>query len=249
MHGNNQDAYDKGFALFAPDGRLHQVEFARKAVERASPAVGIQTEHGVVLAAQNTRVDSPLLVSESIEKIHKIESTFGMTAAGHITDGRKLAEELRQAAQDEKEKYGSIDDTSTLVYNVADHIQETTQSNALRPYGVALLVGGVDYDDTPTLYRIEPDGAPSEWRATAIGKNSTEVAAVLEDQYEATLTIAEATQLSLHALVTAGNVHPDEQSISVATITADDEFVQMDADDVADKLDSLDNITNGDENE
>jgi len=53
MRGNDQQAYDRGTSLFSPDGRIYQVEYAREAVSRGAPSVGIRTADGVVIAAQS----------------------------------------------------------------------------------------------------------------------------------------------------------------------------------------------------
>jgi len=76
MRGNDQQAYDRGTSLFSPDGRIYQVEYAREAVSRGAPSVGIRTADGVVLAAQS-RAGSSLMESESIEKLHKIDDHVG----------------------------------------------------------------------------------------------------------------------------------------------------------------------------
>jgi proteasome alpha subunit len=51
MNRNDQQAYDRGTSLFSPDGRIYQVEYAREAVKRGAPSLGIRTAEGVVLAA------------------------------------------------------------------------------------------------------------------------------------------------------------------------------------------------------
>ena len=37
-----------------------------------------------------------------------------------------------------------------------------------RPYGVALLIGGVD-ENGPQLYQTDPSGTYTQWQADAIG--------------------------------------------------------------------------------
>src|SRR6056297_110613 len=94
----HQQAYDRGHTIFSPDGRLYQVEYARQAVERGSPAVGVQAADGVVLAALK-RLASPLLDSGSVEKVHQIDDHIAIASAGHAADARRLVDHARLAAQ------------------------------------------------------------------------------------------------------------------------------------------------------
>ena len=38
-----------------------------------------------------------------------------------------------------------------------------------RPYGVSLLIAGVDEDKGPSLWQVDPSGSFIEWQANAIG--------------------------------------------------------------------------------
>lgn len=49
-------------------------------------------------------------------------------------------------------------------------MQEYTQSGGVRPFGVSLLVAGMDGDGVPRLFQVDPSGAYFGWKATAIGK-------------------------------------------------------------------------------
>lgn len=42
--------YDRTIAVFSPDGRLFQVEYAKEAVKRGTTCLGITFKGGVVLA-------------------------------------------------------------------------------------------------------------------------------------------------------------------------------------------------------
>lgn len=47
--------------MFSPEGRIFQVEYAIEAIKLGSTAIGVATQHGVVLAVEK-RITSPLLV-------------------------------------------------------------------------------------------------------------------------------------------------------------------------------------------
>ena len=67
-----------------------------------------------------------------------------------------------------------------LVREIAAVMQEFTQSGGVRPFGVSLLIAGVDDVSGPQLFQVDPSGAYFGWRASAIGKNFTNAKTFLE---------------------------------------------------------------------
>ena len=68
--------------------------------------------------------------------------------------------------------------TSQLVQRIAGVMQEYTQSGGVRPFGVSLLICGMEPSHAnndeviPLLFQCDPSGAYFAWKATAMGKNS-----------------------------------------------------------------------------
>ena len=220
MQGNSQQqAYDRGITIFSPDGRLYQVEYAREAVKRGSPTVGVRTPEGVALAASG-RTRSPLQVPESVEKIHEADAHVGIGTAGHAADGRRLVDVARREAQVERLRYDQPVGVETLTKAVTDHVQEYTQTGGARPYGAALLVGGVDGGPggTPRLFETDPSGTPYEWQAVAIGGDSAEIRGYLEAEYEPGLALDAGLDLALSALAESDGGTLDPEAASAATI-------------------------------
>ena len=73
---------------------IFQVEYAIEAIKLGSSAIGIKCHEGVVLAVER-RLNSTLIVPESIEKIFEIDSHICCAASGVITDARTLIEHGR----------------------------------------------------------------------------------------------------------------------------------------------------------
>ena len=71
-----QMGYDRAIVVFSPEGRMYQVEYARKAVEKATTVVGATFSNGVVLIAARTL--QRLLVPENVEKISKLNYKLGI---------------------------------------------------------------------------------------------------------------------------------------------------------------------------
>jgi len=220
MRGQNQQqAYDRGITIFSPDGRLYQVEYAREAVRRGTPSIGVRTAGGVVLLVDK-RVSSSLMEAASVEKLHKADGHVGIASAGHVADARQLVDFARRAAQVNRLRYGEPIDVETLTKEVTDHIQQYTQIGGARPFGVALLVAGVDRDGEPRLYETDPSGTPYEWQAIAVGEDRSAIQGYLEDNYREDLDIGAGVDLALRALgEVRDQLTPD--GVDVATVDAE----------------------------
>jgi proteasome alpha subunit len=228
MQGQSQQqAYDRGITIFSPDGRLYQVEYAREAVKRGTASVGVRAEDGVVLAVDK-RIRSPLMEESSVEKIHKADDHMAIASAGHVADARQLIDFARRQAQVNRLRYGEAIGVETLTKDVTDYIQQYTQVGGARPFGVALIIGGVE-DGQPRLFETDPSGTPYEWKALSVGANRKDVESHLEETYRPDLDLDGAVDLALEAL-SVGNddgerMAPNE--VGVATITADDPDLQI----------------------
>lgn len=86
------------------------------------------------------------------------------------------------------------------VSDVAIHFGEGYEGSKRRPmsrpYGVALLIGGVD-EHGPQLYQTDPSGTYCEWSADAIGSGQETAMTALKEQYHAAMSLAEAEKMVL----------------------------------------------------
>ncbi|MCD6403502.1 MAG: archaeal proteasome endopeptidase complex subunit alpha [Candidatus Aenigmarchaeota archaeon] len=162
-------AYDRTIAVFSPDGRLFQVEYAKEAVKRGTTAVGVVFKEGIVLGTVKPKGD--LLVPESIEKVFQVEDHIAAVASGLLADARILVDLARVKAQVHKITYEEPIPVMTLAKVVGDRMQLSTLYAGLRPFGVGFLIGGVDTSG-PHLVEIDPSGMMYEWRAYSIGRGS-----------------------------------------------------------------------------
>ena len=244
MQGNTrQQAYDRGITIFSPDGRLYQVEYAREAVKRGTASIGVRTQEGVVLLADK-RLRSRLMEATSVEKLHKIDSHVGIVSAGHVADARQLVEFARQAAQRNRLRYGEPIGVETLTKQVTDHIQEYTQSGGARPFGTALLVGGVE-NDNPQLYEADPSGTPHEWKAATIGGERAQIQDSLETTYQDELSLEDGIDLALQALATSTDESLMSERIGLATVDiGSGQFQSLDLDDRRSHLEASGLLTN-----
>jgi len=193
--------YDRAIVTFSPDGRLFQVEYAREAVKRGSTCLGLIFAGGVVLAA--TRKLSELgIVGMGSDKIHQIDDHIGTALCGFLADGRVLVDMGRIRAQVHQLTYDEKIDIVGTAKEISDRMQLFTQYGGVRPYGVSVLLGGVD-EKGAQLFEIDPSSAFFNWKAHAIGRGSPEAVKVLKREWKADMDEDSAIRLSLKTLKAA----------------------------------------------
>ena len=230
--------YDRAITMFSPDGRLLQVEYAKKTVKQGSTAIGMVCEDGILLCTDKRIVDK-LIVPESVEKIFQIDDHILATASGILSDARVLIERAQLEAQKHKLTYGSPIDTLSVVKDVCNLKQVCTQSGGLRPFGVSTLIAGID-EDGPKLFETDPTGIYFRYNATVIGEGETEIEKILHDKYKENITIEEATKLTIGALKKVLDNDFNVDRIDVAYINKEEkEFVRIDRDKVKKIFDEI----------
>jgi proteasome alpha subunit len=188
-------AYDRAITVFSPDGRLFQVEYAREAVKRGTTAIGLKYNGGVILIVDK-RVTSRLLESTSVEKIFQVDEHIGVATSGLVADARVLIDRARTEAQINRYTYDEPIGVETLAKRVCDHKQTYTQFGGVRPFGTALLIGGVE-DNRSRLFETDPSGALLEYKATAIGSGRSTVMELFEEKYDENMNMNDAILFGL----------------------------------------------------
>lgn len=213
--------YDRSITMFSPDGRLLQVEYAKKTVRQGSTAIGLVCKDGVLLVADK-RVMGKLVVAEAIEKMFQIDDHMAATASGIISDARVLVERAQLKAQQHRVTYDTRIDILDIVKEVCSLKQICTQSAGLRPFGVSLLIAGVDNDDEPKLFLTDPTGIFFRYRAAVIGEGEIEIEKVLQRKYRPTMTIEEGMIMCIEALKEILNQDFSVERLDIAYITTEE---------------------------
>ncbi|MEE9594880.1 MAG: archaeal proteasome endopeptidase complex subunit alpha [Candidatus Hydrothermarchaeales archaeon] len=207
--------YDRAITVFSPDGRLFQVEYAREAVKRGTTSLGIRYKDGVLLAVDK-RITSKLVVSKSIEKIFQVDENIAASTSGLVADARVIVDRARVEAQTNRISYNEPIDLEILAKKLCDFKQLYTQHGGVRPFGIALLLAGVN--EKPRLFETDPSGALIEYRATAIGSGRTTAMEIYEEEYREDMSKDDAIALALKIMniVTEGKI--TEKSVEVALV-------------------------------
>lgn len=212
--------YDRAITMFSPDGRLLQVEYAKKTVRQGSTAIGIVCSDGIILVTDKRIVDS-LIVPESVEKIFQIDDHIIAAASGILSDARVLIERAQLKAQQHRVTFDTPIDTITVVKDICNLKQICTQSGGLRPFGVGIIVAGID-NGKPALFVTDPTGIFFQYRAAAIGEGEVEIEEILQKQYKETMTIEEALKTSIKALVKVLDDNFNAERIDCVYITKEE---------------------------
>ena len=83
---------------------------------------------------------------------------------------------------------------------ICDLKQVCTQSAGLRPFGVSMIVGGVEEDGSIKLFLTEPYGLYFQYKAVVIGEGEEEIDAALQKRYRASLSVDEGLRFGLGLL-------------------------------------------------
>jgi proteasome alpha subunit len=187
--------YDRAATMFSPDGHLLQVEYAEKTVRLGSSSIGLVCKDGIVIVADR-RVRDKLIAPESANKIYEIDEHIVATAAGILADARILIESAQVIAQQNRVTYGSPIEPISVIRMIADKKQMFTQYGGARPFGVAILIGGVNKEKA-YLYTSDVTGNFFAYKANAIGENDEKVKEILRKDFEESMTIEEGIKFAL----------------------------------------------------
>ena len=165
----------------------------------------------------------PILVeATSIEKIFKIDEHIGAATSGLVADARALVERARVEAQINKITYSEPIRVDSLSKKLCDMLQMYTQNGGVRPFGSALIIGGV-YDGSCKLFETDPSGALIEYKATAIGSGRSAAMDIFEDQYKDDMNLNDAIKLALTAINEATEHETTANNVEIAVIKCDEE--------------------------
>jgi len=187
--------YDRTATMFSPEGHLLQVEYAEKTVRLGSASIGMKCSNGVFIIADK-RVKEKLIVQKSANKIHEIDSHIIVSIAGIIADAMVLIERSQVLAQQHRITYDSAIEPELIIKEIANTQQQFTQYGGARPFGISLMVAGINGKE-PVLYTSDITGNYFSYYANAIGENDEKLKEKLREKYKKDLTIKEGIKLSL----------------------------------------------------
>lgn len=207
--------YDRAITVFSPDGRLYQVEYAIETVKRGTLSIGIKCPEGVMLIVEEkTRKLQDYNISQ---KLFQIDDHIIVAAAGYIPDARVQVDRARVTAQQNRLIYDEPIDVESLAKGVADLAQQYTQYAGVRPFGISLIIAGVDRKGA-TIYLTDPSGTYLGYLAVAIGAGSEQVMEFLEKNYKQNMSLEEAGELAVKSIYLVSGEKEENRHIKMAVV-------------------------------
>lgn len=178
--------------------------------------MGLRCKEGVILANEvvyHTKLQNPTFSW----KLFQIDDHIGTASSGLNSDARILVDNARIYAQVVRLSYDEAVGVEMVAKRVGDIMQMYTQHAGVRPFGAALLIGGVDKTGG-RIYLADPSGMYWEYNAWAIGKGAEKAKEYLEKNYREDMNLEESIGLSVSALVHSVDRMTEGWTVNVATI-------------------------------
>jgi len=212
--------YDRTATMFSPEGHLLQVEYAEKSVRLGSASIGMVCSDGVFIIADK-RTEDKLVVKKSTNKIYEIDSHIISSVAGIVSDARVLIEKAQILSQQHRITYDSAIEPELIIKEISNIKQQFTQYGGARPFGVALMVAGVN-GKKPELYTSDITGNYFSYYATAIGEGDEKIKEKLKEKYSQDLTIKKGAKLALNIFEEIQGKKFDMNKFELSYIKSDD---------------------------
>lgn len=187
--------YDRAATMFSPDGHLLQVEYAEKTVRLGSASIGMVCNDGVVIVADK-RIRDKLISPESAHKIFEIDHHIMASFAGMLADARILMDNAQVVAQQNRVSYGSPAEPISIIRMIADRQQAFTQYGGARPFGLAVMLAGVNKGKAH-LYTSDVTGNFFAYKANAIGENDERIKEILRKDFKEGISTEEGIKFGL----------------------------------------------------
>lgn len=203
-----------------------------KAVEDGWTTVGIQTKDGVILAAEK-KIQNKLQVPSSIEKITKIDDTVICTYSGLLSDARALIEYARVEAANHWFTFNERMPVESISLSVCDIAlsfadkdkKKDKKRKVARPFGVALLLAGIDRNGQPRLFRNDPSGNYTRYKACSIGAGGENGMNTLQESYTDDMNLEQGILLAGKVIKENMEQKINKDNIEISFIRAEDKKI------------------------
>lgn len=198
--------YDQSVTTYSPDGKVYQVEFALKAIEKSGTAIGVKCKDGIVMGVEKL-LTSKMLVEGSNRRVYSVDDHIGVAITGLQADGRVLVKRAADECRAWRQNFGEPISPRMLAERMANFYHLFTSYWSYRPYGATLMIAGYDIEaGEHELYHAVPTGDVARYFGVASGKGTRSAKTEIEKMDFATKTCREALGLVAKIMHT---VHDD----------------------------------------
>nr|UXY87193.1 26S proteasome IOTA SU [Cryptomonas sp.] len=214
--------YDNKTISFCPEGRLRQIEYALEAIRNGNSIIGVRTKTGIVLAADKTITSNLIEKAKYSDRIFLIDRHIVCATTGAGPDAQVLVNYARLQSQLYKQIYQDLIPIKKLVDVLCSIKQQLTQSGGKRPYGASFLIGGWDSFNGFQLFRTDPSGNYSGWKAVAIGSNSVLSQNILNNEITEDIDLYDAIGILVKIFSKKLSLIDSFHNIDIVTLKQDD---------------------------
>ena len=176
-------SHEYQITVFSPEGKLHQIEYAFKAIKASGlTCLAIKGKDSVAMVIQK-KVSDLMIDPSTVTNIYLLTPTIGCMVSGLEADGKSWMLRLRQEAFEYLQDNGEPIPVDVLAMRGANIAQLYTQKSSMRAYGAELVLCGYDKEKGPMLYKIDPAGHYVGFFATSSGVKDQEAQNELEKMY------------------------------------------------------------------
>ena len=198
-------------------------EYAFKAVKAAGhTSIGVRGTSTVCVVTQR-KVPDKLVDPSCLTSMYQITKTLGALVTGVGPDSRSLVQETRKKAADFRYKYGYEIPVDVLARQMADKAQYYTQYAYMRPQACVTMLVSIDEERGAQLWKVDPAGYVSGFRATSAGTKETEALNHLEKKLKtpSPMDYDETVQMAVGALQSVLSEDFKPKDIEVAVVSTE----------------------------